>query len=278
MEVKKMKKTISILLVLVLALGLGGCSNGSSQTSEGAGPKTIERIKENGKIVLGTSADYPPFEWISHENGEEYVGVDIEIAKKIAEDLGVDLEIKNMAYEGLIASLAVGDVDIVIAGMAATDEKKEQVDFSDSYFQGGQVLLVLEENKDKYTSFADLEGEKIGTQLGSTQQDLAQEKFGDSVFGYDLNNVLIEQLKNKSIDAAFLSEVPAKEFAKITPGLAIVDLSDVENEPGFAVALNKNQEDLRDKISQSLADLKDSGQIEKWLDEYIELSSTTAGN
>lgn len=278
MEVKKMKKTVSILLVLVLALGLGGCSNGSSQTSEGAGPKTIERIKENGKIVLGTSADYPPFEWISHENGEEYVGVDIEIAKKIAEDLGVDLEIKNMAYEGLIASLAVGDVDIVIAGMAATDEKKEQVDFSDSYFQGGQVLLVLEENKDKYTSFADLEGAKIGTQLGSTQQDLAQEKFGDSVFGYDLNNVLIEQLKNKSIDAAFLSEVPAKEFAKITPGLAIVDLSDVEDEPGFAVALNKNQEDLRDKISQSLADLKDSGQIEKWLDEYIELSSTTAGN
>lgn len=273
-----MKKTVSILLVLVLALGLGGCSNGGDQTSEGAGPKTIERIKENGKLVLGTSADYPPFEWISHENGEEYVGVDIEIAKKIAEDLGVDLEIKNMAYEGLIASLAVGDVDIVIAGMAATDDKKEKVDFSDSYFQGGQVLLVLEENKNKYTSLADLEGTKVGTQLGSTQQDLAQEKFGDSVFGYDLNNVLIEQLKNKSIDAAFLSEVPAKEFAKITPGLALIDLADVEDEPGFAVALNKNQEDLRDKISQIVTDLKDSGQIEKWLDEYIELSSTTAGN
>lgn len=273
-----MKKTVSILLVLVLALGLAACSNGSSQTSEGAGPKTIERIKEKGKIVLGTSADYPPFEWISHENGEEYVGVDIEIAKKIAEDLGVDLEIKNMAYEGLVASLAVGDVDIVIAGMAATDDKKEKVDFSDSYFQGKQVLLVLEENKDKYTSFADLEGAKIGTQLGSTQHDLAEEKFGANVFGYDLNNVLIEQLKNKSIDAAFLSEVPAKQFAKITQGLALVDLADVEDEPGFAVALNKNQDDLRDRISQCLADLKDSGQIEKWLDEYIELSSTTAGN
>lgn len=273
-----MKKFVNILLVLVLALGLAGCSNAGSQTSEDAGPKTIERIQEKGKIVLGTSADYPPFEWISYENGEEYVGVDIEIAKKIAEDLGVDLEIKNMAYEGLIASLAVGDVDIVIAGMAATDDKKVQVDFSDSYFQGGQVLLVLEENKDKYASFADLEGAKIGTQLGSTQQDLAEEKFGENVFGYDLNNVLIEQLKNKSIDAAFLSEVPAKQFAKITQGLALVELADVEDEPGFAVALNKNQDDLRDKISQTITDLKDSGQIEKWLDEYIELSSTTAGN
>ncbi|MDO5027702.1 MAG: transporter substrate-binding domain-containing protein [Bacillota bacterium] len=274
-----MKKFINILLILVLGLGLVACKTEGQQADQGnETTSAIEKIQNKGTLVVGTSADYPPFEWISHDSGsEEYVGVDIELAKKIAEELGVELEIKNMAYEGLVGSLMVDDIDLVIAGMAASPEKMEQVDFSDPYYQGGQVLLVLEENKDSYTSFADLEGKKIGTQLGSTQQGLASEKYGSNVFGYDLNNVLIEQLKNKSIDVAFLSEIPAKQFAAITDGLAIVELADLEDEDGFAVALNKNQDDLRDKISQIIKDLKDSATIQEWLDEYIELSTSQAG-
>ncbi len=123
-------------------------------------------------------------EWTSFQNGkEEFTGIDLAIAKSIADSLGVELEVKNMAFEGLLASLNAGDVDIVLAGMGADDERKKQVDFSDEYSKGAQVLLVTEENKDKYKTFDDLKGKIIGTQLGSLQQKFATEKVGDKLQG-----------------------------------------------------------------------------------------------
>lgn len=303
-----MKKFLNVLLVLFLGLTLVACqttdnkkeateanntantevaeNKENEETSENTdnikidieeGEK-IKAIKEKGRIVLGTSADFPPMEWISFQNGkEEYQGVDIAIAKEVANTLGVELEIKNMAFEGLIASLKAGDVDFVIAGMAADEERKKQVDFSEPYLDGEQILLVLEENKDKYKSFDDLDGKIIGTQLGTIQQKIAEEKFKDNVKGFDLNNVLIEQLKNKSIDVAFLSEIPAKQFANIADGLAIVTDLGIEKEPGQSVATKKGNDDLTKAISKIVKELKDSGTINKWLDEYIELSNKEAG-
>lgn len=301
-----MKKTLNILLIVLLALGLVACGGSNNKENAEKDAKenntevaedaknnsnedmikidideegdAIKAIKEKGKIVLGTSADYPPMEWISYEDGkEEYVGVDIEIAKVIANSLGVDLEVKNMAFEGLIASLQTGDVDFVIAGMAADEERKEQVDFSEPYIEGEQVLVVLDEDKDKYKSFDDLDGKIIGTQLGSIQQKFAEEKYGSNVKGFDLNNVIIEQLKNKSVDVAFLSEIPAKQFANIADGLTIIDNLGIEKEPGQSVATKKGQDDLTKAISKIVSELKDSGQVDKWLDEYIELSNKEAG-
>lgn len=304
-----MKKTLSILLIVLLALGLVACGGNNkgenAKDNAKANNKTvaeenkkddstsnedmvkvdveaegenIDAIKEKGKIVLGTSADYPPMEWISYQDGkEEYVGLDIELAKAIANSLGVELEIKNMAFEGLIASLQTGDVDFVIAGMAADEERKQQVDFSEPYIDGEQVLVVLDEDKDKYKSFDDLEGKIIGTQLGSIQQKYAEKKYGSNVKGFDLNNVIIEQLKNKSIDVAFISEIPAKQFATIADGLTIIDNLGIEKEPGQSVATKKGKDDLTKAISQIVSELKDSGQVDKWLDEYIELSNKEAG-
>ncbi|MGI5949300.1 transporter substrate-binding domain-containing protein [Peptoniphilus sp.] len=301
-----MKKTLNILLIVLLALGLVACGGSNKKENAEKDAKenntavaedaknnsnedmikvdideegdTIKAIKEKGKIVLGTSADYPPMEWISYDGGkEEYKGVDIEIAKTIANSLGVELEVKNMAFEGLIASLKSGDVDFVLAGMAADEDRKKEVDFSEPYIEGEQVLLVLDENKDKYKTFDDLEGKTIGTQLGSIQQKFAEEKYGSNVKGFDLNNVIIEQLKNKSIDVAFLSEIPAKQFASIADGLSIVGDLGIEKEPGQAVATKKGDDDLTKAISKIVKELKDSGQVDKWLDEYIEISNEEAG-
>ena len=216
-------------------------------------------------------------EWTSFQSGkEEFTGVDIALAKAIADSLGVELEVKNMAFEGLLGSLKAGDVDIVLAGMGADEERKKQVDFSDEYSKGKQVLLVTEENKDKYKTFDDLNGKIIGTQLGSLQHKFATEKFGDNCKGFDLNNVIIEQLKNKSIDAAFLSELPAKQFASITDGFVIIEDLGIPDESGFAVAVKKGNDDLTAAVNEVVKGLKDSGQVEKWFDEYIELSNKEA--
>lgn len=280
------KKIFNIAIIAMTVLFLFGCGKKEEKKSETkekikvevatTGP-TIDAIKEKGKIVLGTSADFPPMEWTSFQDGsEKYQGVDIALAQAIADSLGVKLEVKNMAFEGLLGSLKTGDVDMVLAGMGADDERKKQVDFSDEYSKGKQVLLVTEENKDKFKTFDDLNGKIIGTQLGSLQQKFATEKFGDNCKGFDLNNVIIEQLKNKSIDAAFLSELPAKQFASITDGLVIIDNLGIPDESGFAVAVKKGNDDLTKAVNEVIKGLKDSGQMEKWFDEYIELSNKEA--
>lgn len=283
-----MKKIFKMAIILMAATLLFGCGKKEEKAPAeeakeavkvevtATGP-TIDAIKEKGKLVMGTSADFPPMEWISFQNGkEEFVGVDIALGKAIADSLGVELEVKNMAFEGLIGSLKAGDVDMVIAGMQADADRKEQVDFSEPYFSGDQVIVTLEENKDKYKTVDDLNGKIVGTQLGTIQQKYGQEKFGDNCKGFDLNNVIIEQLKNKSIDAALLSELPAKQFVNIADGLAIVGDIGLPKEDGNAVAVKKGNDDLTQAISEVVKGLKDSNQIDKWIDEYIELSNKEA--
>ena len=129
------KKIFNIAIIAMAALFLFGCGKKDDEKEEAkeavkfeittTGP-TIDAIKEKGKIVLGTSADFPPMEWTSFQNGkEEFTGIDLAIAKSIADSLGVELEVKNMAFEGLLASLNAGDVDMVLAGMGADEERKK---------------------------------------------------------------------------------------------------------------------------------------------------------
>lgn len=277
-----MKKKIILLMSIVLFSSiLFACAkNDKAEDAKENNTKTeAQDEKQSGdKIVLGTSADFPPMEWIKYEGGnEEYIGVDIEIAKAIAKDLGKELEVKNMGFDGLIPSLNAGDIDFILAGMAATPERKESVDFSEPYSKFAQVLLVRGEDKDKYKSFDDLEGKKIGTQLSTLQNAFAEEKYGsENVVAMDNNNNLILELKNGTLDCLFLSELPAKQFAIINPDLAVIDNIGVPNEAGSAVAVKKGSNELLESIDKTIKQLKDSGQIQKWLDEYIELSTKEA--
>lgn len=289
-----MKRLLTSILILCLTLTLvacGGKNSGADTTNanvksenqaagentkegtENASDSSLEDVKAKGKIVVGTSADFPPMEWVSYKDGsEKYLGLDMNIAKAIADKLGVELEIKNMAFEGLLASLKAGDVDMVLAGMEASDERKKEVDFSAPYYSGGQVIVVREEDKDLYKTLDDLKGKKVGTQINTIQQTYAEEMFGSDAQAYDLNNVLIEQLKNKSIDAIFLSELPAKEFVYLNKGLAVIEDVGAPKEKGFAAAIKKGNNSLFEEVSKIVSELKDSGQVDKWLDENIELS------
>ena len=141
-------KLISVMLILVMLMSMAACSTQTSSGKAGRRAKAseepkasgkIDEIKAKGKIVLGTAADYPPYEFHKEIDGKDnIVGFDIEIAKAIAADLGVELEIKDMKFDGLLAALVAEDIDFIVAGMVATEERKQSVDFSISYYEAEQ--------------------------------------------------------------------------------------------------------------------------------------------
>src|SRR6056297_1278298 len=142
----KNKKYLVVVVAVILSLGLilSGCSSQEEEMTK------LEKIKEEGKIVLGTAADYPPYEFHKQIDGEDHiVGFDIEIAKEVAKDLGVELEIKDMKFDGLLAALVADNIDFIVAGMVPKPERKEVVDFSIPYYQAEQKMLIKAEDADK---------------------------------------------------------------------------------------------------------------------------------
>ena len=175
-----LKKVCSSLLIVVLVLSLVACGN-SNESKEGSGDgPSLSKIKKQGEIVLGTSADYPPYEWLSKDKdgNTQVVGFDIALGQAIADKLGVKLKVQDMAFNGIIPSLKAGDVDIAIAGLAANEERKEAIDFTDTYHGGSQGVLIRKEDAEKYKSKDDFKGAKVAAQLGSLQENLATELKG----------------------------------------------------------------------------------------------------
>ena len=168
-----MKKKINLFMVTILILSsiLVACGN------EKAEPYTLKGIQKKGKLVLGTNADYPPFEFHTIIDGkDEIVGLDIEIAKYIADELGVELEIKDMEFEKLLGGLSTGMLDIVIAGMNPDPEREKEANFTDIYYEANFAVLVNKENDFEITSIEDLEGKSIGVQIGTTQEEITKHR------------------------------------------------------------------------------------------------------
>lgn len=271
------KKVVSIMLILTMLLAFAGC--GAKPTDVVATPEEqkaatkIEQIKAKGKLVLGTSADYPPYEFHKAINGkDEIVGFDIEIAKAIAKDLGVELEIKDMKFDGLLAALVVDDIDIIGAGMVPKEERKKSVDFSIQYYQADQNVLVRAEDVGKISSIEALKGLKVGAQKSTVQEDLAKEKT-EAAEVKSLSKItdLVLELQNGKIDAVVLVGPVANAYAKQNPKLAVSGIS-LGSEEGVAVAVNKGTADLLEAINKSLDTMLKAGTIDKFIEEATLLS------
>ena len=212
---KKFSKIAIISLVLVMALLFTACGKKVSTDTDQSSTDTdelskVEQIKQAGKIVLGTSADYPPYEFHKEIDGRDtIVGFDIEIAKEIAKDLGVELEIKDMDFEGLLLALNAGKVDFVIAGM--TPKPGREAEFSKIYYNALQGIVVHADNKDAYETIDDLTGKRIGAQKGSIQEDLVKEEIKDlQLKALAKIPELVLEVKHKKIDAVVM-EMPVAE-------------------------------------------------------------------
>lgn len=282
------KKIIILLTVMSMVVSFSACSNKAASGDISVDNKDAEindlpedesgkldEIKEKGKIVLGTAAGYPPFEFHKIIDGkDQIVGLDIEIAKRIAQEIGVDLEIVDMKFEGVIPALVTDDIDMIIAGMVGNEERAKVVDFSVPYYQADHKLVIKIEDKDIYKELEDInvEGSKIGVQKATTQDDLAKEIFTNAevIAISKLPDVVLE-LKNKKINGAVIAEPVAKAYVKQNDDLYVSETY-LGTEPGINIAVNKGNQDLLDLINSVLEEMKSKGEILKLLDEATALS------
>ena len=270
---KKLKKVLAVTIILLMVFSFAACSAKTGTDGESPAETKVDKIKKAGKIVLGTAADYPPYEFHKEIDGkDQIVGFDIEIAKVIAEDLGVELEIVDMKFDGLLAALVADDIDFIIAGMVPKEERKKSVDFSIPYYKAEQKMLIRTEDADKLKSIEDFKGLKMGAQKSTVQEDIAKEKFPDAEL-ISLSKItdLVLELKNKKIDGLVIVGPVGAAYAKQNADLQIPEIL-LGTEDGVAVAVNKGNAELVDEINKTLEKLMSQDQISKFIQEASDLA------
>ncbi|MFQ4138793.1 transporter substrate-binding domain-containing protein [Nodosilinea sp. PGN35] len=254
------------LTTLGLTVACGGDRPAGEAGGAGAGGEVL---------TMATSADYPPYEFVETAGGtEEIVGFDIDIARHIATELGYELEITNIDFNGLIPALQAGRADFVMAGMTPTEERQQNVDFSDIYYDARQTIVFP--SGGGITSTADLDGKTVGVQLGSIQEELANDLVAE-IPGIQLSplnriNEIIQELRSGRIDAAIIEDTVAEGFLANNPDLEAVEIEE-EGAAGSAIAFPKDSE-LVPEFNRVLAEMESSGLMEelivKWFGDRAE--------
>nr|WP_317357397.1 transporter substrate-binding domain-containing protein [uncultured Tyzzerella sp.] len=266
-----MKKLLKLLICSSLVISLFGC--GQSNNLEQKEDNSLAKIQQKGQLVIGTSADYAPREFHMVIDGKDtIVGYDIDIAKEIAKDMGVELKIQDISFEGLLTSLNAGQVDMVIAGMAVTPERLEAVDFSIPYGKStdlseGQKLVIRKEDKDLYTSIESLANKNVAVQKSGLQEQIAKKQLSNSKITY-LSKIpmLVLELQSKKVDAIILASDVAKNYANENPDLYVTDIPLVQEIEGTAIAFKKGSNALVEQTNSTLQRLMSDGTM----DEIIE--------
>ena len=267
---KKTFKILSVVLAIVLVVGCFAACGGND-------------AKEEKKVLtMATNAAFPPYEYVE---GGEFVGIDVEIAKAIADKLGMTLEIKDVDFGAIIGGVQSGKFDMGMAGMTVTDERLESVNFSTTYAKGIQSVIVLEDSE--YASFEDFytgfdadenpagvkDGIKIGVQQDTTGDIYSSDEpanwgFGaDNVIRYKTGADAVQALKSGKVTAVIIDNEPAKSFVAANDGLKILD-GEYANED-YAICVAKENTELLDSINKALAELQADGTVDKIIKKYI---------
>lgn len=249
--------TASLLAVTTLLSGCGAKNDTAANDTADKNDKAAVVLK------MGTNATFQPYEY---KEGEEFRGIDVDIATAVAKELGMELEVVDMEFDSIITSVQKGEVDFGMAGMTVTEERKAEVDFTSSYATGVQVVIVPEGSDIK--TIDDLEGKKIGTQLGTTGDIYSKDDYGEeNVVSYSKGADAIIALKGGDVDAVIIDNEPAKAFVADNDGLTILDTEYAIED--YAIAVAKDNTELLDKINAALEKLTADGTIDKIIAEYI---------
>jgi polar amino acid transport system substrate-binding protein len=294
MKKQLIKFVTGFALSALLMAGTAGCSEASSGTSSasaagsGAGTSAasasaatgtlLQSIKSKGTLVAGTASGYPPYEFIdTSKSDKEVVGIDMALAEKIADKLGVKLKIQDMSFSALLSSLASNNVDIAIAGISPTDERKKTVDFSDNYLDASQKILIRKEDADKLKTIADFKGKTIGAEKSTTQEKLAQtEMSGSTLVSLERVPDLIMELTNKKIEGIVIESTVAQQYLLSNQNIALSAASFKNGTKESAIALNKGNEDLVKIINEVIQENKSNGNFDKWIKQYSQLAVNNA--
>ncbi len=242
---KKMLKILCLIAAICLVFTCAGCGG-------------------SNKLVMGTNASFPPYEFTDNEG--KIVGIDAEIAAAVAEKMGYELEIKDMEFDSLITAVQNGSIDFALAGMTVTDKRKESVNFSDTYATGVQVIIVKEDSA--IATPDDLEGKKIGVQTGTTGDIYCTDDYGqENVNQYNNGALAVAALANGQVDCVVIDNEPAKNYVEANEGLKILETEYVTED--YAAAIAKDNDKLLNGFNDALKDLKADGTIDKIINKYI---------
>ena len=299
-----MKKIASLLAaVMLLTATLAGCGSADTGSSSAAGTssttsetsvaqdssvasETYEEASttetgdygefttiEEGKLIMSTNAQFPPYEMVADGegfNGTGFEGIDVEIASAIADKLGLELQIDDMEFDSALLAVQNNTADVMLAGLSYSEERDEVVDFTDSYATGVQVVIVKEGSD---VTMDNLGEKMIGTQRGTTGYIYASDTpenggYGeDHVLAYDNGATAVQALMNDQIDAVIIDEAPAKEFVAANEGLTILPGNWVEEQ--YCAAVDEGNTALQNAINTALNELMDDGTVQEILDKYI---------
>lgn len=240
----------------------GAGDAGSGTQTDGEGAAQVKTVKE-GVLTMATNATFPPYEYYE---GNEFIGIDVDIADAIAKKLGLELKIEDMEFNSIIIAVTQGKADIGLAGMTVMEERLDAVNFSDSYATGIQAIIVAKDSD--IQGVDDLKGKKIGVQLMTTGDIYATDDFGkENVEAYNKGADAVMALKQGKVDAVIIDNQPALAFVRETEGLKVLDTQyKVED---YAAALSKDNEGLLTAVNGALAELEQDGTLQSIIEKYI---------
>jgi polar amino acid transport system substrate-binding protein len=276
-HMKKTTKVFILLLAAVLGLSLFTACNSNtaapsasdSAAAPSAAPSSAPSVAPDNagsdapELVMATNAEFPPYEFY---DGDNVVGIDVEIAQAIANKIGRTLRIDDIAFDSIIPAVQGGKADMGVAGMTVTKDRLQNVDFSDTYITASQVIIVKKDNTDIKTP-DDLKGKTIGVQLGTTGDIYAEDIEGATLERYNKGFEAVQALQQGKIDAVIIDDQPAKVFASQNNDVTVIDEPFTKED--YAIAVKKGNSELLSQINAAIKELKDSGELQKIFDKYI---------
>ena len=245
---KKFLKVASIVLVIAMIACFAACGGNGG---------------EKEKLVMATNAEFPPYEYVE---GDKIVGIDAEIAALIADKLGMELEIVDVAFDSIIPGVQSGKYDMGMAGLTVNEERLEKVNFSTSYATGIQAVIVKEGSDIK--TIDDIAGKKIGVQTSTTGDIYATGDYGeDAITRYDNGAVAVQALLADKVDCVIIDNEPAKSYVAANEGLKVLDTEYTVED--YAICFAKEDTELKDKVDGALKELIADGSVKAVIEKYI---------
>ena len=266
-----MKKSITAGLIIAAAvLSLAACG----KKEEAAAPANrLEKILATGRITNVCEPYFAPYEFIDNEKEgqDQFRGADMEFARYIAKELGVELEIVPLEWSAVLTGVTEGKYDMAVAGLGYSEERAKNMELTDVYKNGSeQGLMVRKEDLDQYQSLEDFKGKKVGFQSGTLQEQLATGQLPDSeLVTYDLVNNAVLALDSRKIDAVAVSVPNGEMFAKSNPALAVTGVYFVQGKNGNCIAVPKEETELKERLNEIIADVREKGLYDEWMEQAI---------
>ncbi|HFI0235038.1 TPA: transporter substrate-binding domain-containing protein [Streptococcus suis] len=266
-----LKKIVMASFTAVAAMTLVACGSSATDTED----TSLSKIEEKGSLVVALSPEFAPFEFKTLVDGKDtLVGADIELAKVIGEELGVEVEFSAMSFDNVLTSVQNGKADIAISGISATEERAKVFDFSLPYYTSTNKIIINKADVNEFTDLDSLATASFGTQKGSIQEQIAKEKFTSAtIVSLTSNGELVNQLKSQQLDAVVFEEPIAKAYVAKNDDLMLLEVEVTSSySDAYAIAMSKGSVALKEKIDTVVKDLVESGKMDQFVQEAYDLS------